>query len=114
MSYAIAQKIKELRLHRKINQEDMAEALQTTRQRYARIENGQVSISYIMIKDIANILGVSVQEITSAADEKKDLTVLFREKNDTSEAVKAVEKIQEILKYFHAHERLYYQMKDKE
>lgn len=111
MSYALGVRIKELRTMRKISQEQMAEALDTTRQRYSRLENGQIDISFIMIKDIAKILGVTTNEITSAEEEKKGLTTLFREKNKSLEAVELVSKIEEILKVFHVHEKLYYQMR---
>lgn len=111
MSYALGVKIKELRTMRKMSQEQMAEALNTTRQRYSRLEGGQIDISFVMIKDIAKVLGISTKEITSAEEEKKGLTALFREKNNSPETVESVSKIEEILKVFHAHEKLYYQMR---
>jgi transcriptional regulator with XRE-family HTH domain len=111
MSYALGVRIKELRTMRKINQEQMAEALDTTRQRYSRLESGQIDISFVMIKNIAMVLGVSTNDITSAEEEKKGLTALFREKNTSLEAAESVSKIEEILKVFHAHEKLYYQMR---
>lgn len=111
MSYALGVRIKELRTMRKISQEQMAEALDTTRQRYSRLENGQIDISFVMIKDIAKVLGVTTKEITSAEEEKKGLTTLFREKNNSPQAAEAVSKIEEILRVFHAHEKLYYQMR---
>lgn len=111
MSYALGVRIKELRTMRKMSQEHIAEALDTTRQRYSRIENGQIDISFVMIKNIAKIIGVSTNEITSAEEEKKGLTALFREKNNSTGAAESVSKIEEILKVFHAHEKLYYQMR---
>jgi transcriptional regulator with XRE-family HTH domain len=111
MSYAIGLKIKELRCNHNISQEKMAEALGTTRQRYSRLENGQVDISYIEIKKIADFFGIPTKEITSSQEEKKELVTLFRERTDSTEAIKFVAKIEEILKVFHAHEKLYYQMK---
>lgn len=111
MSYALGARIKELRTMHRISQEQMAEALETTRQRYSRIENGQVDISFVMIKKIAQQLGVPTKEITSAEEEKKELTTLFREKNTSPAVIESVAKIQEILKVFHAHEKLYYQMR---
>lgn len=111
MSYALGVRIKELRNLRKMSQEQMAEALDTTRQRYSRLESGQIDISFVMIKDIAKVLGVSTNEITRVEEEKKGLAALFREKNNSPEAVESVSKIEEILKVFHAHEKLYYQMK---
>lgn len=111
MSYAIGSRIKELRTVRKIGQEQMAELLETTRQRYARLENGQVDISYVIIKKIADYLGVSVKEITSAEQEEKELVAYFREKNTGEEVINSIAKIEEILRVFHAHEKLYYQTK---
>lgn len=114
MSYAIGNKIKELRTSHRISQEQMAEVLNTTRQRYARLENGQVDISYVLIKKIADYLGVSTAEITSAEQEGKELVTFFREKNAGAEIVKFVARIQKILRVFHAHEKLYYQMKARD
>jgi transcriptional regulator with XRE-family HTH domain len=41
MSYAIGSRIKEMRTNHRISQEQMAEVLNTTRQRYSRLENPQ-------------------------------------------------------------------------
>ncbi|MBZ4647634.1 MAG: hypothetical protein JG777_3123 [Clostridia bacterium] len=111
MSYALGMRIKELRSKHKISQEQMAKVLDTTRQRYSRIENGQVDISFVMIKKIADFLGVSTSEITSVEEERKELVTLFRERSSSEDTIASVAKIEEILKVFHAHEKLYYQMK---
>ncbi|WP_069651046.1 helix-turn-helix domain-containing protein [Caloranaerobacter ferrireducens] len=111
ISYILANRIKELRTERNITQEEMAKVLGTSRQRYSRLENGQTSISYVVIKKIAEYFNIPTSEITKVTEEKKDLVSLFREKSDKTKAVKAVEKIEEILKVFSAHEKLYYQMK---
>lgn len=111
MSYALGARIKQFRDAHKINQETMAEYLGTTRQRYARMESGQIEMSFQTIKKIADFLGVKVPEITSVVEERKGLTTLFREKVDKPEALEAVSKIENILAVFHSHEKLYYQMK---
>jgi len=112
MSYALGTRIKELRQIRKISQEQMANVLDMSRQRYSRLENGQVDISYAMIKKIADYLGVSTSKITSAEEEKKGLVTLFREKGSSEDVIDSVSKIEKILKTFHAQEKLYYQMKE--
>lgn len=112
MSYALGMRIKELRQIRKISQEQMANVLDMSRQRYSRLENGQVDISYVMIKKIADYLGVPTSEITNAEEEKKELVTLFREKGSREAVIDSVSKIEKILKVFHAHEKLYYQMKE--
>jgi transcriptional regulator with XRE-family HTH domain len=114
MSYAIGSRIKEMRTNHRIIQEQMAEVLNTTRQRYSRLENGQVDISFVLIKKIADYLGVSIAEITSAEQEDKELVTFFREKNTGEDIVNSVAKIEEILRVFHAHEKMYYQMKARD
>ena len=112
MSYEIGCKIKELRISNKITQEDMASHLNTTRQRYSRLENGQVDISYVEIKKIADFFCVSTNEITQSNEEKTELVTYFREAETAEDVVSGVAVIQEILRVFHAHEKLYYQNKD--
>ena len=114
MSYAIGSRIKELRTNHRISQEQMAELLNTSRQRYARLENGQVDVSYVIIKKIADYLGVSTAEITDAEQDNKELAAFFRERETSEDIVSAVARIQEILRMFHAHEKLYYQMKARD
>jgi transcriptional regulator with XRE-family HTH domain len=112
MSYNIGQKIKNLRVERKLTQDQVAYELGMTRQRFARIESGQSDISYATLKKIADCYSVPVSAIT-AADEEKDLVMLFREKPDSYHIQGSVEKVVEILKTFHSHEKLYYRMKEK-
>jgi len=114
MSYAIGSRIKDLRTKHRISQEQMADVLDTTRQRYSRLENGQVDISYVLIKKIADHLGVPTSDITSAVQEKKELVTFFREKNASEDIVTSVAKIEELLKVFNAHEKLYYQMRARD
>jgi transcriptional regulator with XRE-family HTH domain len=112
MIYALGMRIRELRQLHKISQEQMSNILDMSRQRYGRLEKGQVDISYAMIKKIADHLGVPVSEITSAVEEKKELVTLFREKGSKEDIIKSVSRIEKILKVFHAHEKLYNQMKE--
>lgn len=114
MSYAMGSRIRELRTEHRITQEQMAELLGTSRQRYGRLENGQVDISYVIIKRIADYLGVPTTEITSVEQEEKELVALFRERGTSEDVVDSVAKIQEMLRVFRAHEKLYYQMKARD
>lgn len=110
MSYAIGKRINEIRTQKKISQEDIASVLGISRQRLARIENGQSEISYTMIQKAADFLAVPVSSITSA-DEEIDLKLYFRDIENADEINTSVEKIIDILKTFHSHEKLYYRMK---
>ncbi|MBE3570788.1 MAG: helix-turn-helix transcriptional regulator [Bacillales bacterium] len=114
MSYAIGRKIKELRTSHKISQEQMAEVLNTTRQRYSRLESGQVDISFVLIMKVADYFGVPTSDITNAEREDKELVTFFREKNSSEDLVNSVAKIEKILKVFNAHEKLYYQMRPRD
>ncbi len=114
MSYIISQRIKELRVERGLSQEYVANELSMTRQRFARIESNQVQITYRTIEQIADVFGVSINEITRPYEEKKTLRVLFRESNDKNVSDEAIEKVQTILEYMSAHEKLYYKMKERE
>ena len=91
----------------------MADKLNITRQKYGRIENGQSNITYKTIEDVSKILGVNIKEITNVSQEKATLKHLFRENINEVVSNDAIEKIDEILKYFNAHEKLYFQMKEK-
>lgn len=111
MSYAIGKRIYEIRTQKKISQEDIASVLGISRQRFARIENGQSEISYTMIQKVADYLAVPASNITSA-NENIDLKLYFRDIENADDVTASVEKIVDIIKTFHAHEKLYYRMKD--
>jgi len=112
MSYAIGKRINEYRTARKVSQEDVATKLGISRQRFARIENGTSDISYEMLKKLADFLAVPISDITSA-DEDEDIRVCFRDVENSDKIEESVEKIYNILKTFHAHEKLYLRMKEK-
>jgi transcriptional regulator with XRE-family HTH domain len=112
MSYIISQRIKTLRIERGLSQEDVAVKLDMSRQRYSRIESNQVQVTFRAIEQLADIFGISTTEITKASEEKKPLKVLFRENNFVGATDEVIEKIQTILEYMNAHERLYYKMKE--
>ena len=112
MSYNIGNKINEFRVQKKISQDEIASFLGMSRQRFARIENGQIDVSYSTLQKIADYMAVSISEIT-AADEQGDLSILFREVDNTEEIHSYIDKINDIIKTFHAHEKLYYRMKEK-
>ncbi len=68
----------------------------------------------MIIKKIADYLGVPTTEITSAEREDKELVAFFREKDTSEDIVDSVARIQEMLRVFQAHEKLYYQMKARD
>lgn len=112
MSYAIGKRINEIRLQKKVNQEEIANVLGISRQKFARIENDQSDISYAMLVKVADFLAVPISDITSA-DEEVDLQILFRDFEISDNVNTSVGKIVDIIKTFHAHEKLYKRMKVK-
>ena len=112
MSYAIGKRINEIRTQKKLNQEDIASVLGISRQRFARIETGQSDISYAMIMKVAEFFAVPVSDITSA-DEEVDFQIYFRDFENSEQVNASVEKIVDILRTFHAHEKLYNRMRVK-
>lgn len=112
MSYIISQRIKALRIERGLSQEEVATKLDMSRQRYSRIESNQVQVTFKAIEQLADVFGIATKEITRVSEEKKPLKVLFRENNADGTSDEAIEKIQKILEYMNAHERLYYKMKE--
>ena len=113
MNYILGRRIRELRSQQGMSQEVLANGLGTTRQRIARIEDGEIDISYSLIKQIADYFCISVDEITKVTEEEKGFTAMFREKTDNMEATEAVKKIEEMINMFLAHERLYHRQKEK-
>lgn len=112
MSYVIAQKIKAIRTERGMSQEEVSQRIDMTRQRYARIEADQVPITFKVIEDLAKVFCISTNEITKVSEDKKPLKVLFRENQDIKASDEVIEKIETILEYMNAHERLYYKMRE--
>lgn len=113
MSYAIGKKMNELRVQKKLSQEDVSTVLGISRQRLARIENGRSEVSYSMIQKAARYFAVPVSSITSV-DEDIDLKLCFRDAENADALDDSVGKIVDILRTFHAHEKLYFKMKEKE
>jgi transcriptional regulator with XRE-family HTH domain len=111
MNDTIGRRIRELRVSRQISLEQMAEQLHTTRQRLARVENDQLDVSYVLLKAIADYLGVSVKEITDVKKQQKGLAGSFRDAQFSDSLIRSVEHIEQILKSFHAQEKRYNQVK---
>lgn len=109
-NYEIGKKIKGLRENNGFTQEQMAEALSMSRQRYMRLENGRTDISYRMLIDIKNLMDVSMQSIIAEENKpSKTMAVLYREKSDAHNEGQNVDKIEGLLKTLFAHEKLYYE-----
>lgn len=70
MNKCLGKQIRALRTAKKITQEKIADLLGVSRQKFARIENGENDITFDILSKIASILDVSVSDITKVLDEE--------------------------------------------
>lgn len=106
MNTILGGRIRVLRESKALTQEQVAEKMNCTRQKYARIEKGLIDISYSSITTIANILGIKTEEITSAVSNIKEEETMSR-KGDDSTTEDKFEYINEMINTFYAHRTLY-------
>ena len=107
MNTLLGNRIRELRKARAFTQEQVAERLEISRQRYARIENGTNNITLEILIKLAEILGVSVGDITKVLDETP--AVAYRAGTDETSS----EKIFDMVDLFYANKRLYDRLQEK-
>ena len=101
MNELLGNRIKALRTARNYTQEDMADKIGVSRQKYARIENGTNSITLDILSKVASILDVTVGDITRVLDE----TPIVTYRAGTEEA--SSQKIFDMLDLFYANKHMY-------
>ena len=101
MNALLGGRIKALRTAKNYTQEQVADRLGISRQKYARIENGTNSITLDILTQIAEMLDVTVGDITRVLDEEP--AVAYRAGTDGISS----EKIFNMLDLFFANKRLY-------
>ena len=69
MNKLLGSRIKALRSANNLTQEEVADQIGISRQKYARIESGVNSITLDILSKVAKILGVTVGDITKVLDE---------------------------------------------
>ena len=62
--------IKELRKERRISQEELAKAVQVTRQTIISLENGKYNASLLLAHEIAKFFGKTIEEVFIFEEEK--------------------------------------------
>jgi len=100
-------RIRKLRKAAHLTQEEMAKKLGISRQKYFRTESGISDISYELIANIAKILGVSANAITSVANESTQ-NCEFRNANEQTNTDNIVS---EMIDFFYANKQLYESVK---
>lgn len=106
MNAILGARIRSLREAKGFTQEQLAQKMNCSRQKYARLEKGLIDISYASISAIAQILGVKTDEITSVVSNEKVEEPMFRE-NSTCGQDDKFSFIINMLDTFYAHLKLY-------
>ena len=108
MKELIGMRIKTLRCARKLTQEQVADQLGMSRQKYARIEGGVNSITLEVLSKLAEILDVTVGDITKVLDEVPDVAYRVGEGMDSPDI------IFDMLDFFYANKGLYTKLQQRD
>jgi transcriptional regulator with XRE-family HTH domain len=106
MNAILGAKIRSLRESKGITQEQVADILNCTRQKYARLEKGLIDISYASLATIAQVLMVKMEDITSAVNNKYSLEPMYRDISGSDQTDK-FDYINHMIDTFLAHKKLY-------
>lgn len=108
MNELLGARIKALRSAKNLTQEQIAEQIGVSRQKYARIESGTNSVTLDILSKLADVLDVTVGDITRVLDEVP--IVAYRAGDgETSSA-----KIFDMLDLFYANKHLYMKLQRKD
>lgn len=64
----MGQQIADLRTKRRIKQDTLADRIKVTRQHMSRLENGHSPIDIVKLRQIAEVLGVSISSVVSVIE----------------------------------------------
>lgn len=101
MNELLRDRIKALRRAKNFTQEQIADQMSISRQKYVRIESGINNITLDILSEIANILDVKVGDITRVLDEIPVVPCRTGSENVSSK------KIFDMLDLFYANKHLY-------
>ncbi|MCD8106032.1 MAG: helix-turn-helix domain-containing protein [Lachnospiraceae bacterium] len=108
MNEKLGTRIRAMRNARNLTQEQLAEAIGVSRQKYARIENGTNNITLDILTKIAKILDITVNDITKVVDETPVVAYRVGEENASSK------QIFDMLDLFYANKHLYLKLLDSD
>ena len=108
MNEMLGSRIKALRIAKNFTQEQVAEKIGISRQKYARIESGVNSITLDILSKIAEVLGVTVGDITRVLDETPVVAYRAGMENGSSQ------KIFDMLDLFYANKHMYDKLQHKD
>lgn len=108
MNEMLGSHIKALRSAKNFTQEQVAGQIGVSRQKYARIESGDNSITLDILSKVAEVLDVTVGDITGVLDE----TLVGVHRN--REGSVSFKKIFEMLDLFYANKHMYEKLQRRE
>ena len=108
MNEMLGSRIKALRITKNLTQEQVADQIGVSRQKYARIESGANSITLDILSKVAEVLGVTVGDITRVLDEIP--VVAYRVGKESSSS----KKIFDMLDLFYANKHMCEKLQHKD
>ena len=100
MNEMLGSRITDLRNAKNFTQEQVADRIGVSRQKYARIEKGVNSITLDILSKVAEVLGVTVGDITKVLDETPAVAYRAGEESGSSK------KILDMLDLFYANKHM--------
>lgn len=101
MNTLLGIRIKELRIAKQLTQEQVADQIGISQQKYARIESGINSVTLEMLTQIESLFDVTVGDITKVLGEEPVMAYKMEDSFTSSQ------KILDMLDFFYANKHLY-------
>lgn len=108
MNERLGNRIKSLRVAKNYTQEQIADQIGVSRQKYARIESGTNSITLEILSKVAEVLDITVGDITRVLDETPE--VVYRAGEETGSS----KKIFDMLDLFYANKHMCSKIQQKD
>lgn len=108
MNYLLGGRIKSLRIAKNYTQEQVADQIGVSRQKYARIESGTNNITLDTLSKIATAFDVTVGDITRILDENPQVSYRAGEEKGLSET------IFDMLDLFYANKHMYARLQNRD
>lgn len=108
MNEILGSRIKALRTAKSLTQEQVADQIGVSRQKYARIESGVNSITLDILSKVAGVLGVTVADITRVLDETPAVAYRVGKEGESSK------KIFDMIDLFYANKHMFAKLQHKD
>lgn len=103
----IGNKIKELRISKNLSQEQVAEQIEISKEKYDHIENGIANVTLEILIKLANVFNVTVKDITNVLKQKSSLNY------NPEEQKQSTINMLNMIDLFYANKNLYEKIKEQ-